>query len=56
MILEGEYKEENGILYRHGAGKYTCNQSLGVYTGNWEMDVMSGQGMTSPVILKKSTY
>ena len=42
---EGEYKEEGGAVYRHGQGKYNCAVSNTIYTGNWEMDVMSGKGM-----------
>jgi hypothetical protein len=43
---EGEYKEENGVLYRHGQGKYTCGVTQSIYSGSWDMDSMSGKGGT----------
>jgi hypothetical protein len=39
---DGEYKEADGLVYRHGNGKYTSAYTS--YTGNWDMDKMSGRG------------
>ncbi|KAI8911741.1 hypothetical protein EDD86DRAFT_188624 [Gorgonomyces haynaldii] len=44
LRLEGDYKEFDGIIYRHGNGKYICKQTGTVYTGQWDQDKMSGKG------------
>ena len=42
--IEGEYKDESGVIVRHGQGKYYCATTKAVYIGNWESDKMSGKG------------
>jgi hypothetical protein len=39
---DGEYKEVDGIIYRHGTGK--CQTSETLYVGQWDMDKMTGKG------------
>lgn len=39
---DGEYKEIEGVIYRHGSGKYQTSETL--YSGQWEMDKMTGKG------------
>ena len=43
-MVEGEYKDDGGILMRHGQGKYIDATSNSVYTGTWDGDKMSGKG------------
>ncbi|KAJ3274170.1 kti12, chromatin associated [Terramyces sp. JEL0728] len=41
---DGEYREVDGSIYRHGLGAYECVQTQTTYTGQWELDKMSGKG------------
>lgn len=41
---DGEYKEVDDVIYRHGIGTYFCSVTNTTYTGQWDMDKMSGKG------------
>jgi hypothetical protein len=41
---DGEYREIEGQVYRHGQGQFVCAQTQTVYTGSWDMNKMNGKG------------
>lgn len=41
---DGEYREQDGVITRHGTGIYTDKATGCVYMGQWETDKHQGKG------------